>query len=371
MGTVAFNSYLQPPVVLITCPVLPTPFNGVKLGCGWNIMYYGTECHFLCNYGYAGSGFKVRRCQRNGTWTGRDFGCHATTCLALRAPTDGAVLGCPGNAGANYDTVCQFSCNSGYIGYGSQERRCQHDGTWSGKEFVCQTVTCTLPTNGVLLGCKTNTTEMSYNAECRFSCKESVEEMSPTVRICAENGSWSETDVGCTELNRLRNSSCILVTAFDRIIPLDYNNNSAFSVTSTLSYAEAVNYHYELGYMFWSDIREGNIKRSNMDGTNIKFIHKEGDSYGLVVEWNPLQLYWTNIINRSISVSDLEGKNRRVLDCSNIDEPFGIVFDPHEGMMFWTDGESRQVMKSTLEGTQCVALVASKLFRPAGITLNR
>ncbi|XP_022793594.1 low-density lipoprotein receptor-related protein 4-like isoform X3 [Stylophora pistillata] len=139
--------------------------------------------------------------------------------------------------------------------------------------------------------------------------------------------------------------------------------------------------------MFWSDIREGNIKRSNMDGTNIKFIHKEGDSYGLVVEWNPLQLYWTNIINRSISVSDLEGKNRRVLDCSNIDEPFGIVFDPHEGqsliqvdlfrphfcegMMFWTDGESRQVMKSTLEGTQCVALVASKLFRPAGITLNR
>ncbi|XP_022793592.1 E-selectin-like isoform X2 [Stylophora pistillata] len=126
----------------------------------------------------------------------------ATTCLALRAPTDGAVLGCPGNAGANYDTVCQFSCNSGYIGYGSQERRCQHDGTWSGKEFVCQTVTCTLPTNGVLLGCKTNTTEMSYNAECRFSCKESVEEMSPTVRICAENGSWSETDVGCTGILR-------------------------------------------------------------------------------------------------------------------------------------------------------------------------
>lgn len=133
------------------------------------------------------------------------------------------------------------------------------------------------------------------------------------------------------ELNRLCNSSCILVTAFDRIIPLDYNNNSAFSVMSTLSYAEAVDYHYELGYMFWSDIREGNIKRSNMDGTNIKVIHKEGDGYGLAVEWNPLQLYWTNIINRSISVSDLEGKNRRVLNCSNIDEPFGIVFDPHEG----------------------------------------
>ena len=59
-------------------------------------------------------------------------------CPALPAPTDGAILGCPGNASVNYDTVCQFLCNNGYKGYGSQERICQHDGTWSGREFICQ-----------------------------------------------------------------------------------------------------------------------------------------------------------------------------------------------------------------------------------------
>ena len=37
-----------------------------------------------------------------------------------------------------YDTVCQFSCNDGYIGSGSQARRCQHNGTWSGQDFTCQ-----------------------------------------------------------------------------------------------------------------------------------------------------------------------------------------------------------------------------------------
>ena len=37
-----------------------------------------------------------------------------------------------------YDTVCQFSCNDGYIGSGSQARRCQQNETWSGQDFTCQ-----------------------------------------------------------------------------------------------------------------------------------------------------------------------------------------------------------------------------------------
>ena len=60
------------------------------------------------------------------------------TCPALPAPTNGTRLGCPGNATMYYDTVCQFSCNNGYIGSGSQVRRCQHNGIWSGQDFTCQ-----------------------------------------------------------------------------------------------------------------------------------------------------------------------------------------------------------------------------------------
>ena len=60
------------------------------------------------------------------------------TCPALLAPANGTRLLCPENTTVYYDTVCQFSCNNGFIGSGSQVRRCQHDGTWSGQEFLCQ-----------------------------------------------------------------------------------------------------------------------------------------------------------------------------------------------------------------------------------------
>ena len=37
----------------------------------------------------------------------------------------------------HYDVICQYSCNDGYVGSGSQVRRCQRDGTWSGEDFTC------------------------------------------------------------------------------------------------------------------------------------------------------------------------------------------------------------------------------------------
>ena len=60
------------------------------------------------------------------------------TCPGLPSPTNGTKLGCSGNATEFYDTVCQFGCNNGYVGSGSQIRRCQENKTWSGEEFVCQ-----------------------------------------------------------------------------------------------------------------------------------------------------------------------------------------------------------------------------------------
>ena len=127
-------------------------------------------------------------------------------------------------------------------------------------------------------------------------------------------------------------SPCLLVATQKEIIALDYNNATIYPIISKLSYAFAIDYHYSLGYIFWSDIRERNIKRSNINGTDIKILHTNTNCYGLAVDWRSSQLYWTDFsLARTISVSDLDGNNKRVLLSSSLARPIGIVLDPERG----------------------------------------
>ena len=124
------------------------------------------------------------------------------------------------------------------------------------------------------------------------------------------------------------NSPCLLVANKHRILALDYDNKSIFPVVSNLSFAVDVDFHYNKGYIFWCDY-EG-IQRSNMDGTNITVIHNETYCEGLAVEWDSLQLYWTDYNNNTIMVSDLDGNNKRIVFAS-LSAPTDIVLDPHQG----------------------------------------
>ena len=69
-------------ITVITCPV-PSPSSGTRAICPrnatvhHNTVYYNTTCQFSCEDGYVGSGSQVRRCQRNGTWSGQNYLCQS------------------------------------------------------------------------------------------------------------------------------------------------------------------------------------------------------------------------------------------------------------------------------------------------------
>ncbi len=128
------------------------------------------------------------------------------------------------------------------------------------------------------------------------------------------------------------NSPCILASITTQIIAVDYNNATSHPVISGLYRAIALDIHYSLGYIFWSDIVELNIKRANIDGSSITVIHNNtGICDGLAVEWNSSLLFWTDTESDTISVSDLEGNNKRILVSSSLDKPRGIALDPYYG----------------------------------------
>lgn len=90
-------------------------------------------------------------------------------------------------------------------------------------------------------------------------------------------------------------SPCLFVSTATHIIALDYNNDTAYPIISGLSRAVALDIHFNLSFIFWSDVTERNNKRANVDRTNITVLHKNtGVCDRLVVELHFLQLYWTD-----------------------------------------------------------------------------
>ncbi|XP_078343445.1 low-density lipoprotein receptor-related protein 5-like [Oculina patagonica] len=170
------------------------------------------------------------------------------------------------------------------------------------------------------------------------------------------------------------NSPCLLISTRKDIAALDYNNVTSYPIISNLRKALAIDIHFSLGYIFWSEYWRRTIKRANIDGLNITVLHHSNtlECNGLAVEWRSFQLYWTDDGSDTISVSDLEGNNTRILISSSLDKPSGIALDPNNGLMFWTDsGQNPKIERATLSGSQRVAIVTSNLLSPNGIDLDR
>ena len=60
------------------------------------------------------------------------------SCLQLTDPNNGMVDCSLGDDGvSSYEDTCSYTCNTGYELTGSDTRRCQSDGSWSGNDGVC------------------------------------------------------------------------------------------------------------------------------------------------------------------------------------------------------------------------------------------
>ena len=122
---------------------------------------------------------------------------------------------------------------------------------------------------------------------------------------------------------------CLLVSNTTDIVAVDYGKAVVNSVILGLTRAVAIDVHFSLGYIFWSDVSEQNIKRFRIDiATTTIIVTNIGVCDGLAVYWRASQLYWTDTTYDKISVSDLDGNNQRTLISSTLEEPRAIALDP-------------------------------------------
>lgn len=129
----------------------------------------------------------------------------------------------------------------------------------------------------------------------------------------------------------------MLVLNSSDIIAFDYETSDITSVKSGLSGAVTLDYHFSLGYIFWSDLIEQSIKRFSIDnGNTTTIVVNTGVCAGLAVEWRTSRLYWTDSTFKKISVSDVHGLNQHIL-ITELEEPKDIALDPDSGYVLTFD----------------------------------
>ncbi|XP_047119261.1 low-density lipoprotein receptor-related protein 1 [Schistocerca piceifrons] len=140
--------------------------------------------------------------------------------------------------------------------------------------------------------------------------------------------------------------------------------------------AVALDFEWSTQCIYWSDVTPlgSSLKRLCPGGNAThEVLHSATlrNADGLAVDWVAHNLYWCDKGFDTIEVSRLDGRYRKVLINSGLQEPRAIALDPRNGYMYWTDwGDQRHIGKAGMDGSSPRVLINDSLGWPNAITIS-
>ncbi|XP_054162427.1 low-density lipoprotein receptor-related protein 4-like [Oppia nitens] len=289
-----------------------------------------------------------------------NFKCTDGTCISQMNVCNGAP-NCPDGS----DEDLNGTCSSG--------TPCREDG------FPCQHL-CIATINGHHCACK----EGYQMGEDGRSCMD-VDECSQSELICSQRCENSVPGFQCycakgykMRADRHRCKALgpepiiIFANRLDiRKVSLD--KSEYISLIGSLQNAVAIDYHYELDLIFWSDITSDTISKVSFNGSNPVPIISSGliSAGGIAVDWVQQRIYWTDSGTSRIEFANFDGMMRKVLFWKGIEKPRAIVTNPGDSTIIWTDwGQQPRIERAFMDGTGRIAIVETSLFWPNGLTID-
>uniref|UniRef100_A0A673GR16 CUB and sushi domain-containing protein 3-like n=1 Tax=Sinocyclocheilus rhinocerous TaxID=307959 RepID=A0A673GR16_9TELE len=178
---------------LVDCGHAGSPPHAVVMGDKFS---FGSTVHYRCLEDRVLIGESTRTCQLNGQWSGSQPHCSGDKRGACGDP------GTPAHATREEGSFQQhakvrFTCATGHTLYGSAERICFPNSTWSGRQPTCKPVQCGnpgTPANGCIL--RVHGTTFSHSIV--YSCVDGYRLSGSPSRQCLANGTWSGSEPNCT-----------------------------------------------------------------------------------------------------------------------------------------------------------------------------
>lgn len=167
-----------------------------------------------------------------------------------------------------------------------------------------------------------------------------------------------------------------------RLVDAEGVRGESAIVVGDLEDAAAVDFLYDEGLIFWTDVSEEAIKQTywNQSSNSLKEALGTGQTVviagldspdGLACDWLGRKLYWTDSETNRIEVANLNGSSRKVLFWMDLDQPRAIALNPSERYMYWTDwGEEPRIERAGMDGTNRKVIVSADIYWPNGLTID-
>ncbi|XP_064480176.1 low-density lipoprotein receptor-related protein 4-like [Ornithodoros turicata] len=288
------------------------------------------------------------------------FRCLDGTCIVERLVCDG-IPDCPDKSDEAQNTTCKSSSPCREDGF-----PCQHQcmATATGQRCSCKDGYQLAPDGRSCL----DVDECTYEGMCSQTCINIV----PGFQCLCKTGYRLRADKRHCKAEGPEVYIIFANGADVRRITMDKSEYT--SVVGKLQNTVALDYHYTLDLVFWSDIHQDVIRSCSLsNGTNIKTLVSKGlaNPGGIAVDWIMNRIFWTDSGVSRIESVDIEGKNRRPLVWKDLDKPRAIAAYPQMSMVYWTDWGARpRIERVYTDGTDRRVLVDTSLFWPNGLTID-
>ncbi|XP_074926235.1 low-density lipoprotein receptor-related protein 2 [Chelonoidis abingdonii] len=306
-----------------------------------------------------------------------EFKCGNGNCIPLHYVCDNYD-----DCGDHFDEI---GCNSG-TGRTCAENICEHNCTnLSGEGFICS--------------CRPgyNASELNRNScddinECEIfgTCPQDCKNSKGSYECFCADGFRSVGDQQGKQCAANGNPPLLLLPDNVRIRRYNISSQQYSDYIDNQEHIQAIDYDWDpegigLSIVYYSILGHGSefgsIKRAYLptfDGSgnnpvkevdlNLRYIVSPD---GLAVDWVGRHLYWTDAGTNRIEVTKLDGRYRKWLISSLLDQPAAIVVNPKLGLMYWTDwGRQPKIECAWMDGQQRRTLVSEDLGWPTGLSID-
>uniref|UniRef100_A0A3Q4H6C5 Low-density lipoprotein receptor-related protein 2 n=1 Tax=Neolamprologus brichardi TaxID=32507 RepID=A0A3Q4H6C5_NEOBR len=337
--------------------------------------------HELCNsVDDCGDGSDERQenCQKptHGPCTDDEYKCSNGQCIPLQYACD------------DYDDCGDQSDELGCRnGHSCSANICEHNCTdLTGGGFLCSCRPGYKPKSTERHNCE-DVNECEVYGTCPQDCKNTKGSYEC---FCAD-GFLSYGEPHGTECAAQGNPPVMLLPDNVRIRRYNLSSEQYSDYVDNTEHIQALDYLWDpdgqgLSIVYWTVLGRGSqfgsIKRAYMTtfndygnnpvkevDLNLRYI---ANPDGIAVDWVGRHIYWTDAGTNRIEVAKLDGRYRKWLIHTDLNQPAAIVVNPSLGMMYWTDwGRNPRIESAWMDGQHRQVLVQEEdLGWPTGLTVD-